>query len=320
MTADNKCELPSTGELEKLSPWGLVAYAARSARRVQPLFDLPEKHPDRFKNYLAVDRAIMLAFAASASADAYVNDVAAEVADAGMDVGLSNTAAHHAAEAADTDAAANAATAACEAFTAANDANAAAYAAYGGAAGADANRAAYLEGGTVRAVRAAHAAAGYARAAHASADGTADHAAAIRAMREDYQNLVALSLKSNEPVVATEDGPLGPLWPDGEPQWYTQMKKRMDAVLKAARKKAAELKGESSQDADLSVGTELPRVSAVQISWQLPEFYNERELMKGIQLIYDGLDDLHRGCGGSGLKLMKGGSTQGVCEREGVPA
>ncbi|MEM9065772.1 MAG: hypothetical protein AAGB51_09820, partial [Planctomycetota bacterium] len=59
--------LPSKEELRTLPRWALVAYAARCARRVQPLFkaswpDAPAEHVE------AVDKAITLAERSAAAA------------------------------------------------------------------------------------------------------------------------------------------------------------------------------------------------------------------------------------------------------------
>ena len=48
-------------ELQQLPLNALVAFAARCARRVQPLYRLPEDVPDRLKHIVAVEIAITLA-------------------------------------------------------------------------------------------------------------------------------------------------------------------------------------------------------------------------------------------------------------------
>ena len=52
---------PSLGELTQPPLRALVAYAARCARRVQPLFTLPDDHPDKQKHSEAVERAVRTA-------------------------------------------------------------------------------------------------------------------------------------------------------------------------------------------------------------------------------------------------------------------
>lgn len=65
--AEPEPTLPTKEELQKLPRRACVAYAARCARRVQPLFDLPVDHPDRIKHLQAVEAAITRATAGSTS-------------------------------------------------------------------------------------------------------------------------------------------------------------------------------------------------------------------------------------------------------------
>ena len=57
----SRSAFPSLGELTQLPLRALVAYAARCARRVQPLFTLPDDHPDKQKHSEAVERAVRTA-------------------------------------------------------------------------------------------------------------------------------------------------------------------------------------------------------------------------------------------------------------------
>ncbi len=45
-------------------------------------------------------------------------------------------------------------------------------------------------------------------------------------MAEDYRRILELKAghfpKRGEPIDPREDGPLGPLWPDGEPEWLRE--------------------------------------------------------------------------------------------------
>jgi hypothetical protein len=52
---------PSLGELTQLPRRALVAYAARSARRVQAFFTLPDDHPEKPTHTTAVEQAIRTA-------------------------------------------------------------------------------------------------------------------------------------------------------------------------------------------------------------------------------------------------------------------
>lgn len=75
---------PTKEDLEKLPHRAIVAYSARCARRVQPLFDWKK---DRLKHFLAVDRAIESAesFAAGDEISAAYAYAFAARADAGID-------------------------------------------------------------------------------------------------------------------------------------------------------------------------------------------------------------------------------------------
>jgi hypothetical protein len=151
--------------LAQLPHHAVVAFAARCARRVQPLTHvLPQQDRD------TIDRAL-------ASAEAFAKGADAARADA----------ARAAARAAD---AANAARA------------------------ADAARAA-----AARADVTAAAAADWAAAA-------ADRADAWAAASSDLDRLIALNPGEPDalgaPIDPSEAGPLGPLWPQGVPEWYTE--------------------------------------------------------------------------------------------------
>ncbi len=97
--------IPSVAEIRTLPLWMMVAFAAKCARQVQPLFEVfwpaaPQKY--RF----AVERAVELATMSAANATSYVNEAseaaeaakyaakAAEAADTGIDVANSAFAAH----------------------------------------------------------------------------------------------------------------------------------------------------------------------------------------------------------------------------------
>jgi hypothetical protein len=164
--------------LKALPLRAIVAFAARCARRVQPLTSsLPEHGRD------AVERAIQVAEGFACGDD--LTGAAARAADVAADAWADADAA---------DAAADAARAA------ANAARAAAWA-------ADADAA--------TAARAADAADAAADAARAAADAAADAL--------DLNRLIALNLgrpgTRGSPIDPSEAGPLGPLWPNGAPDW-----------------------------------------------------------------------------------------------------
>ncbi|MBV8267584.1 MAG: hypothetical protein JO252_14765 [Planctomycetaceae bacterium] len=177
--------------LAQLPHHAAVAFAARCARRVQPLTHaLPQQGRD------AIDRA-------SESAEAFAKGTADAAADAA---------------AARADAArADAARADAEAAVAAKAAGAA-------RAGAEA---AWADAADVARADAAGAAAAWAAAAALVAGAAAaDEAAAWAAASSDLDRLIALKRGEPDtlgaPIDQSEAGPLGPLWPQGMPEWYTQ--------------------------------------------------------------------------------------------------
>jgi hypothetical protein len=173
--------------LAQLPHHAVVAFAARCARRVQPLTHvLPQQDRD------AIDRALASAEAfAKGAADAGANAARADAraADAGADA-----------------VARSAARSAARAWTAAARAAARADAAADAADAAD---------------WAATAAAAADWAANAAARGAARAAAS-----SDLDRLIALNPGEPDaqgaPIDPSEAGPLGPLWPQGVPEWYTE--------------------------------------------------------------------------------------------------
>ncbi|MCW5776578.1 MAG: hypothetical protein KIS87_09080 [Phycisphaeraceae bacterium] len=199
-------ELPTDVELLTLPRWVCVAFAARCARRVQPLFacfrpDAPKEHVE------AVDTAITLSERSAAHGTRVSAHNAVHAADA------ARTAYNAAAALAPDDA------------NAPYDANARAAA-----------RAAHAAHAAARAVDAADAAAAADAADAASAAGEAAFEgdftgafegafdATVAAMRHDFELLRAAVQAENW----TDDTPVppeffGPLWPHGEPEgWPTQ--------------------------------------------------------------------------------------------------
>jgi hypothetical protein len=175
-------------DLSRLPPHAIVAYAARCAMRVQPLFRAgsPELAA-------SVERAIGAALRIASGHVLSVDDTtAAEGAEAAAAATASVPAARHAARAA-------------------------AYAAHAACAADQAPYAAEAFAGD--AARAAHAAAVAAADLQAAADAAhyADYAA-----QADYERLVLFNRGAPAvglPLHCSEDGPLGPLWPEGKPSW-----------------------------------------------------------------------------------------------------
>ncbi len=184
-------EIASIIDLSRLPPHAVVAYAARCARRVQPLFARARALESQVAS---VQRAIETAERIATGHLLSAEDTAvADAAEAAAVAAAGTAAAHHAARAA------------CYAARAACAADQAPYAAV--SFGGDAARAA---------LAAAMAAQGDPSAA-ADARHYADYAA-----RTDYERLVLLNRGAPPqglPLHCSEDGPLGPLWPEGRPSW-----------------------------------------------------------------------------------------------------
>src|SRR5271157_2429460 len=203
-------------QLAKLPLRAIVAFAVRCARRVQPLGRVLTEY-----RQVEVDDAIAIAegFARGGKA----------VRAAGAAARAGNAARAAAAKAAaDSDwvdaADAEAAAAWADATVRAADAAACAARAANAARAAD--------------IAAAAAAARAAAAAAAAAEDTAraawdtGRAASRTAARGDLHQLLALELGRpgtlGKPIDPAEDGPLGPLWPNAAPDWYTNPPKLSD--------------------------------------------------------------------------------------------
>lgn len=189
-------ELPTTDDLKKLPLGAIVAYAARCARRVQPLYGCAAGAAESRKHEAAVEGAISVAENFCLS-----HDVSAPAYGA----------AYAARDAADTTVAKDAARAAAAA------ARAAAYA-FDLPKCAVYDRPVYTSRVAAEAGDAAEAAA---RAAeHASGSAAPVEAAA----RADFDRLSKLNQGSypelGQPIDATKNGPLGPLWAEGPPEWF----------------------------------------------------------------------------------------------------
>lgn len=179
--------VPTIEEIEQLPRWARVAFAARCARRVEPLYtiDWPEAPA---KHIEALDIAITMAekFAAHTghSGKAYEYFMYAEDA-------------------------ARAARSAIDADDATNDADAAAFAAAQAAHAAD-------DDGHYAARHAVDAARAAVRAANAADDG----GFTVTGIRRDFDFLIK-QVRENKCDDGTPVPPsaFGPMWPDGEPQW-----------------------------------------------------------------------------------------------------
>lgn len=194
--------LPTRDELNKLPLEAIVAYAARCARRVQPLYGRAAGMADFSKHEATVEWAISLAekFCLTHVVGPPAYDAAYEARTV-----------VHAADAKDAARAAGAA------------ARAAAYA-FDVPKSAVYDRAIYASRVAAEAADAAQAAAR--AAAHASPSAGAVEAAA----KADFDRLSELNPgtdpNSGQPIDPTVNGPLGPLWPEGPPEWFVHSRNR----------------------------------------------------------------------------------------------
>jgi PTS system nitrogen regulatory IIA component len=176
---------PSQDELTQLPLRALVAYAARCARRVQPFFALSDDHPEKQRHVAAVERAIRIA-------EEFVRGIPVAASDATEASDAASKASH---------------AAAWPAWAATRAATGAARA----AARAAARDSAWFTSFTYYAWSAVEDWCIAAQATEARAAGAA-------AARSDFDQLRRLGLgqfpELGEPIDPSEDGPLGPLWPE----------------------------------------------------------------------------------------------------------
>jgi hypothetical protein len=275
-------------ELANLPLRAIVAFAARCARRVRPLAaSLPED------SRVAIDQAITVAEAfarGDKAVGAAVTAGAAVGAARGAEIdGVTETAVGAAWAAAQAAEAVQAAKAA-EAFGAAADNNFAVQAAE--AADQTARCAALAVGNATLAVRSA------ALAVKAIASVTdRDHA-----ILADIEQIIAFRLGEpgtlGSPIDPSEAGPLGPLWPGGEPAW---LRKLDDEGYKALGL------DEPADAAELAVEVEVP------------EDASDEDVLTLVDQLVLHADNLHRSLGGHGLKIEGLEVHQSAGVPEGVP-
>lgn len=196
-------ELPTAEELLKLSRRGMVAYAVRAARRVQPLFQADEQGGITEEHVAAVDRAITLA-------ERFVSVAHPVVSGAELRAAA--------------DSAARARSAAFSADSATFAADSATFAADSAAFAADS--ASRTAGFAADSARAASFAADSAtrtivvsvRTPRAAVSAARTFAFSTRVARRDYEFLLKLSQQPAPELGDIIDlVQLGPLWPEGEP-------------------------------------------------------------------------------------------------------
>lgn len=212
--AAKRARTPTRQDIFKIPRWAAVAFAARCARRVQPLFkaDWKDAQPEHLA---AIEKAIALAEAAAngaAKPDVFASEADSSEADAAADAGDSA----HAASGRDDDD-----------LPIATNAAYCAYGAYSAAEGDTAEFGLFDDDGPfddkftglddpdgADVFWGADAAAGC-----GSLSAELNPAAAAAAW-SDYDTLLRLAnderWTNDTPVDASASGPLGPLWPDGK--------------------------------------------------------------------------------------------------------
>jgi hypothetical protein len=234
-------QLPTEDDLNKLPLRAIVAYAARCARRVQPLFRQAAGAHDFAKHAAAVEQANSLTewFCLGRDVGAYAGGGRSTVPVARAAARATIAAARAAARAASAAAFASAAAIAAE-----DSAAAFATGAFAAAAAADAVAAA--DAATAAdSIATDHAIAGEAIVAAAAADDAVGVTAA-----SDYARLRELNLgcypELGPPLDPTEQGPLGPLWTDQPPQWFTRLTEEALASEQALMREAIREEEEES--------------------------------------------------------------------------
>ncbi len=268
--------LPSEDQLRGLPPRALVAYAMRCARRVQPLVNYPRVNRDQ--HLLNVQRALTLVETRCQDPQ-QLEQVAYSVACDELDIldPVTQTAG------ADYAVSGAARTAACAARIA-NQIISGVNLSY--------------EGVVSLASRVS------CRALDAAGE------VAIAAARLDFDALLLLHAAGlDTPDDLSERGPLGPLWPDGPPDWYPAAKARLDADL-------ARIAAASGQNVTSPVPepvAESPREEPppppdsrglqLVVEFNFPANVPERTLLDSVQKYLLQLDLEHRARGGHGLKV-----------------
>ena len=265
MADEQRSQIPTKEEIAKLPRWAQVAFAARCARRVQPIFkagwsDAPKELID------AVE--ITITFAEdSAAAPTAAERAATHANNAALAASAASAAASKAAYASPTSFAIT---------IAARSAQVAAHA-------ADASTAAYnalsTDSAAIHAASTAHEAS---RAAMAYASAVAS------AMRVDFDYLLSLSerenWKDNTPVPT---GVFGPIWPHAEPEGWPDIHESEPDSAPAI----------SEQDQTLTLRIAVPSMP------DTPQ--NREKIREHIRKLIVKASQLHIAEGGSGLKIKK---------------
>ena len=260
-------EIPTTDALRTLPCRALVAYAVRAAERVAPVFALADI-PDKGQHLLAIKRAIASANGyAAAGAELRAN--AAMAATRASNAAIRRTQFSDVAEAADNY-----------------------FAGTGSAAGAKHEiRASFA---ALAAVAAHQCASSANQAAENAFDATerACHAALDEiepVLSSDFEQLCNLEIDAEAFVEPGELGPMGPLWPDGDPEWYAVSKHTMYRLIAEEYQRVA-------RNAHGAVATSL-------------EFYLDSGCASqdAIRSVLEALNELHVAHGGLGFTFREDG-------------
>ncbi len=262
-------DLPTEDDLKQLPLRAIVAYAARSARRVQPLYRLPGDEKDRLKHNAAIEIAVMFAerFCTTDPMNVFHCSDAFDAARAADDAG-------------DADADADVAHSAADSAYGAADATVAASSSNGGY---------HFDG--YSAADAASDAARFARSCGGNAVGLA--------VISDYEKLREMNSGKFPDmgilIDPTESGPLGPFWPDGPPDWYGPAKARMDAVLAESREAGLYDSSDGREEGD-SDGEFVLEIG-------IPDDATDEEVIKRLKQLAQHMDGSHRLMGGHGVAI-----------------
>jgi hypothetical protein len=262
-------------DLQKLPLRAIVAFAARCARRVQPIYQSRATPNDRTRLDFEVETIERYARDESDTNHvALVNSLTTSYTSSHSPTDPRSVRFLRAA----TNAAASAASAA-YAHAAAVVPNSAAAAAYASDAAAAARSAADV----------------YGRDSSDAADTGAF---------DDFRELIGSKLgrpgEAGQPIDPSESGPLGPLWPKGEPEWFAQARAAANETAPEDTE-AAEFKLEGDPVAELLNSKPAPQIFAY--------FDGSGFTQKEIALCLSYLSECYRDLGGSGLKLVGAGQT-----------
>ena len=225
-------KLPSQKDLEKLPLRAIVAYAARNARRVQPLFQEASGIKDHNFYSLCLNANIRFTLR-------WVNGESVNVNNLTDSVFITSTAAD-AAIASGTEAAGFAANTANFASGYIIDADGIkSKAVFNACFSVEcANSAAYNAGDYAKTPifsftsRTEKFVAIVTRTARFVIEYVDNIITSNRPAINDYQKLLSMNLSEEDAIDASENGPLGPYWPKGkEPDWYKELYPKMQALL-----------------------------------------------------------------------------------------